>query len=160
MRKLGIGIAIVCGIIIVIVAVFAALFDPNKYRGAIQSQLERRLGRNVTLGNIHLGFFPPRFQLENLSIADDLRFNDVKPFVQAQELDVSPKLLPLLHKSVEINSLNLQRPRVELIKNSQSVWNFSALSKMHSTPRSCPHPSAADAYRYKPPSHSASFPSS
>src|SRR5205085_1830887 len=46
---------------------------------------------------------------------------------QAQELDVSVKLLPLLHKSVEINSLNLQRPSVELIKNAQGVWNFSTL---------------------------------
>jgi len=47
------------------------------------------------------------------------------------------KLLPLLHKSVEINSLNLQRPSVELIKNAQGVWNFSTLG---ANPQAQPQP--------------------
>ena len=67
MRKLGIGVAIVCGIVVVIAAALAALFNPNKYSGAIQSELERRLDRKVILGDMHLGFFPPRFQADNVS---------------------------------------------------------------------------------------------
>jgi AsmA protein len=65
--------------------------------------------------------------VQNLAIADDAKFNDSKPFVQARELDVSVKLLPLLSKSVEIDSLNLTRPSVELIKNREGVWNFASL---------------------------------
>jgi AsmA protein len=79
------------------------------------------------LGDMHLGIFPPRLQVQNLSIADDPKFNDAKPFVEAQELDVSVKLLPLLSKSVEISSLSLQRPSVELIKDAQGMWNFSTI---------------------------------
>src|SRR5207249_10952833 len=69
----------------------------------------------------------PSFRVQSLAIADDPRLRSEKPFVQAQELDVTVKLLPLLHKSVEVSSLNLQRPTVELIKDPQGVWNFASI---------------------------------
>ena len=127
MRKVAIVIGIIILIIIVAAVVFAATFDVNKYRGTIQSELEKRLGRQVTLGDMHLGLLPPSFRVQSLAIADDPRLRSEKPFVQAQELDVTGKLLPLLHKSVEVSSLNLQRPTVELIKNPQGVWNFASI---------------------------------
>ncbi|PYV06778.1 MAG: hypothetical protein DMG10_00845 [Acidobacteria bacterium] len=116
-------------IIIVAALVFAATFDVNRYRATIQSELENRLGRKVTLGDMHLSVFPPRLRVLNISISDDPRFSTQKPFVQAQQLDVSVKLLPLLTKSVQIDSLGLKRPSVELIKNKQGVWNFVSLGR-------------------------------
>src|ERR1700674_3409761 len=127
MRKFGMVIGTIILVLIVAVVVFAATFNVNQYRGTIQSELEKRLDRRVALGDMHLGIFPPRLQVQNLSIADDPKFNDAKPFVDAQELDVSVKLLPLLSKSVEISSLSLQRPSVELIKDAQGAWNFSTI---------------------------------
>jgi AsmA protein len=127
MRKVGIVIGTIVLVLIVAVVVFAATFNVNQYRGTIQSELEKRFDRRVVLGDMHLGIFPPRLQVQNLSIADDPKFNDAKPFVEAQELDVSVKLLPLLSKSVEISSLSLQRPSVELIKDPQGTWNFSTI---------------------------------
>src|ERR1700694_5346366 len=135
MRKVGIVVGTIILVLIVAVVVFAATFNVNQYRGAIQAELEKRLDRSGRLGDMHLGIFPPRFQVQNLSIADDPKFNDAKPFVEAQELDVSVKLLPLLHKSIEISSLNLQRPSVELIKNAQGAWNSSTIgAKQKSAP--------------------------
>jgi AsmA protein len=128
MRKVGIVIGTIVLVLIVAVVVFAATFNVNQYRGTIQSELEKRLDRRVALGDMHLGIFPPRLQVQNLSIADDPKFNDGKPFVEAQGLDVSVKLLPLLSKSVEISSLSLQRPSVELIKDAQGMWNFSTIA--------------------------------
>jgi len=127
MRKVGTVIGTVILVLIVGVVVFAATFNVNQYRGKIQSELEKRLDRRVALGDMHLGLFPPRFQVHSLSIADDPKFNAAKPFVEAQELDVSIKLLALLHKSVEISSVSLQRPSVELVKDAQGTWNFSTL---------------------------------
>ena len=127
MRKVGIVIGTIILVVIVAVVVFAATFNVNRYRGTIQSELEKRLDRKVAVGDMNLGLLPPRFRVQNLSIADDAKFNEGKPFVEAQELDVSVKLLPLLHRSVEISSVNLQRPSVELIKNAQGAWNFSTI---------------------------------
>ena len=127
MRRLGIITGVIFLVVVVAVAIFAATFDVNKYRGTIQSQLEKRLGRPVLLGDMGLSLFPPRFRVQNLAIADDSRFSPDAPFIKAQELDVSVKLLPLLHKQFEIDSLSLQRPSVNLIKNSAGVWNFASL---------------------------------
>ena len=127
MRKIGIAIGVLLLLIVVAGAIFAATFDVNRYHGLIQSELEQRLGRKVTLGDMHLGIFPPRFKVQDVAIADDSNFSSQLPFVQAKALDVSVKLLPLMQKSVEIDSLNLQRPSVELIKNQQGKWNFSTV---------------------------------
>ena len=104
MRKLGIAIGIIIVLVIVAAVAVLALVDVNKYHGVVQSQLEQRLNRKVTLGEMHLGIFPPRFQVQNLAIADDPKFS-TGSFVQAQQVDVSVKLMPLFHHSVEINSL-------------------------------------------------------
>ena len=127
MRRFAIGIGIFIVVVIVALFVFAATFDVNKYHGTIQSELEKRLGRQVTLGNMHLSVLPPSFKVENPAIAEDPRFSSDTPFVKAQQLDVSVKLLPLLHKQVELNSLTLQRPSVNLIKNGSGVWNFASI---------------------------------
>lgn len=127
MRRFGIAILVIVVVILVAVTVFAATFDINRYRGEIQADLSKSLGREVSLGEMHLGLWPPRFVVHDVSILDDPAFETHRPFVQAQELDVSIKLLPLLHKDVEIDSLSLQRPAVELVKNAKGTWNFASL---------------------------------
>lgn len=127
MRKLAVGIAIFIAALILGVLVFAATFDVNHYRSAIQSQLEKRFGRPVTLGNMHLSIFPPRFRVQDLAISDDPSFSEDTPFVKAQQLDVAVKLMPLLHKQVEITSLELLKPNVNLIRSLNGTWNFASL---------------------------------
>src|ERR1700737_5598259 len=100
MRKFGLVIGVITLILIVSVVVFAATFNVNQYRGTIQSELGKRLDRRVALGDMHLGIFPPRLQVQNLSIADDPKFNDAKPFVEGQEWEAPLRLLPLLPRSV------------------------------------------------------------
>src|SRR5882672_4122816 len=135
MKRLGAIVGILVLVIVVAVVIFAATFNVNKYRGTIQSQLEKRLGRSVVLGDMGLKLFPPRFRVEDLVIADDRSFNPDVPFIKAQELDVSVQLAPLLHKQVEIDSLTLQRPSVNLIKNSAGIWNFASLGHPAQSPQ-------------------------
>jgi uncharacterized protein involved in outer membrane biogenesis len=128
MRKTAIVIAIVAVVIVLAVGVLLATFNPNDYHGTIQAKLEQQLERKVALGNMSLGLFPLRFKVANLSIDDDPKFSN-RAFIQTEELSVSVKLLPLLSKSVEVDSVSLERPRVELIKNAQGVWNFASLGQ-------------------------------
>jgi AsmA protein len=127
MRRIAIALGIFVIIVVGAVLIFAATFDVNRYRGRIQAELEKRLGRPVTLGQMHLGLFPPRFRAQDVIIADDPRFSRDVPFVKAGEVDVSVQLLPLLRKQMEIDSLDLQRPNVNLIKNQGGEWNFASL---------------------------------
>src|SRR5215467_12992770 len=127
MRKLFVGIAIFLAVLVAGIVVFAATFNVNHYRSAIQSQLERRFGRPVTLGEMHLSIFPLRFRVQDLAIADDPSFSADAPFVKTQQLDVAIKLLPLIHNQVEITSLDLLKPNVNLIRNLNGTWNFASL---------------------------------
>jgi uncharacterized protein involved in outer membrane biogenesis len=129
-RKTGVALGILVLIAIVGAAVLVATFNVNEYRGTIQSELEKRLGRPVNLGDMHLKLFPPRFGVQDLAIADDPRFSPDSPFVKAKELDVSVKLLPLLHKQIEIDSLDLRQPTVNLIKNDAAEWNFASIGHL------------------------------
>ena len=138
MRRFGIIVGVIFLVMVVAVVIFAATFDVNRYRGTIQSQLEQRLYRPVVLGEMGLKLFPPRFRVQNLAIADDPAFSRDAPFIKAQELDVSVQLLPLLHKQIEIDSLSLQRPSVNLIKNFAGVWNLASLGHP-SDATSAPH---------------------
>ena len=138
MRKIAIVVGIVVAVLVVAVGILFATFNPNDYRGTIQAKLEEQLNRKVSLGDMSLGLFPLRFKVANLSIADDPRFNKKSPFLQAQELSVSVKLLPLLSKSVEVDSLSLERPNVDLIRNAQGVWNFASLGQTSASEAASP----------------------
>jgi uncharacterized protein involved in outer membrane biogenesis len=133
MRKalLVIGIAVV--LVVVAIGIFIATFNPNDYRATIQSKLEAQLGRKVQLGDMSLGLLPPRFRVANLAISEDPNFKSDQPFVKTGELSISVQLLPLLHKSVQVDSLTLGQPHVELIKSAAGTWNFASLGQKSSS---------------------------
>jgi AsmA protein len=125
------GIAL---LVIVVLLVGAALITPylvdvNKYHDQIQTQLQKKLGRPVSLGRMSLSLFPPSFQVENAVIGEDKNFNTGRSFATAEKLAVSIKLLPLLSKELEVNSLELRRPYIELVRNAQGEWNFATLGE-------------------------------
>lgn len=128
MRKLGIIIVVVIVVIVALAAIVPQFINVNKYHGKIQTELEQRLNRPVSLGEMHLSLLPPSFKVQNAVIGEDKNFQTGRPFASAQLLTISVKLLPLLKGNVEVNSLELQRPQVELVRNPQGVWNFASLA--------------------------------
>ena len=129
MRKAAIIIGIIIAVIIGILLIAPVFININQYRPQIQSELQQKLGRQVTFGNLHLRLLTPRLRVDNLTISDDPHFSTGRPFAQAQELDVSIALLPLISKKIEVNSLTLQQPDIELVRNAQGVWNFSTIGQ-------------------------------
>ena len=128
MRKLLIAVLVVVLIVIVIAVALPMLIDVNQYRGQIQAELQKQLNRPVQLGNMSLRVIPLAVKVDNVSIGDDPSFHSNVAFAQVQQLDVSVKLFPLLFsKKVEVNSLTLEKPKIELIRNAAGVWNFSTL---------------------------------
>src|SRR6185437_3758856 len=109
MRKLGIAVVVILVLLVAVVLIVPRLVDINRYHGQIQAELQKRLGRTVTLGEMHLSLFPPSFQVQNPVIGEDPRFsfNQNRPFATAEELAVSIKLLPLLRKDLQVKSLEL-----------------------------------------------------
>jgi uncharacterized protein involved in outer membrane biogenesis len=130
MKKLGIIVGVIVLVLVVIVAVLPFVVDVNTYHDRIQSELEKRTGRPVQLGHMDLRVFPFAIRVQDFSIGDDPAFQSGKPFAESQALYVSLKLWPLItSKDVQVRSLELTQPKIELIRNAQGVWNFSTLGK-------------------------------
>jgi uncharacterized protein involved in outer membrane biogenesis len=127
MRKLGITLLVIVVLVVLAALVAPRFIDVNRYHDQIQGQLEKKLGRPVSLGRMSLSLIHPSFQVENAVIGEDKNFDTGRPFAEAEKLAVSVKLWPLLHKQIEINSVELVHPRIELVRNDQGTWNFATL---------------------------------
>src|SRR5579863_3050750 len=134
MRKLVIVVVVLVVIIVGALLALPHLIDVNQYRRQIQSELQQRLNRPVQLGELSLGVFPLRVEANDVIIGEDPSFRSSAPFAQVSQLNVSVKLLPLLSKNIEVNSLELKRPAIELIRNPQGLWNFSTIASAPAAP--------------------------
>src|SRR5215831_14495556 len=127
MRKLGIVLGLIAGVLILAVAVVWVIANPNRHRDFIQAQLENQLGRKVTLGEMSLGLVPLRFEVKDPVIAEDPSLGQQTPFIKAENLNIQVRLLPLLRGNIQVDSLELRRPSVELIRTKRGSWNFATL---------------------------------
>src|SRR5438105_8479056 len=163
MRKL-IGV-VVALFLIVVIAIFAlpSLVNVNQYHDKIHAELQQKLHRQVKLGNMALKVLPFSIRIADAEIGEDPKFNTGHPFASAQDLAVSAKLLPLLRHDIQINSVELVDPKIELVRNAQGVWNFASLqgqpaasnapsqpSKNQPSPATKPSPTRAAPNESKP----------
>jgi hypothetical protein len=127
MRKAAFIIVGVLVVLVLLAAIIPQFIDVNRYRGKIQTELEQQLNRTVTLGDMHASLLPPSVRVNNAVIGEDKDFQTGRPFGTAEQLKISLQLLPLLHKDIQVNSIELVHPQVELVRNPQGVWNFASL---------------------------------
>ena len=128
MKKVLIVVAALVVLVVVLLAIVPHFLDLNSYRGQIQSKLQDALGRPVDFKDLSASFLPPSVKVSNVSIGEDPRFGP-GPFATVQQIDVSVKLFPLLRKDVQIESLTLDRPQIQVVRNKQGEWNYASLGK-------------------------------
>ena len=129
MRKWLIRLVVLVALVAIAVLALLSLVDVNRYRSTIQAQLEQRLGRQVTLGTMQLRVIPLAFRASGVAIADDPAFGAGKIFAQADEVYVRVRMWPLWRGEVEIDAVDLARPRVELVRTADGRWNFESLGR-------------------------------
>jgi hypothetical protein len=127
MKKLRIVVIAIVVVIVLAVAAVWVLANPNSHREAIQAELEKQLGRKVSLGEMSLGFLPLRFQVANPVIAEDPGIRPDPPFVKADNLDIRIGFLPLLRGAIQVDSIDLRHPSIELVAAKDGKWNFSTI---------------------------------
>lgn len=111
---------------VVLVAAAYLLIDTAKLKPILESTLSTSLHRGVHIGELKLSLFPPGLEAAQLVIDDDPSFSQ-KPFLTAATLRVRPSLLPLLRGAVEVRSIELSSPKVELIQNASKKWNYESM---------------------------------
>ncbi|HVZ60704.1 MAG TPA: AsmA family protein, partial [Terriglobales bacterium] len=126
MRKSGIILGIAASLIVLVVLVVPAFVDINQYRPKIEAELQKALGRQVSVGPMRLSLLPPRARVSNVVIAEDPNYG-TGPFISVPEMSASIDVWALLKGEMKLQSLTLKQPSVQLVHTKSGVWNFSSL---------------------------------
>jgi AsmA protein len=143
MRALRIiGIAVGCVIAVLIAAVVALLLlvHPNDYKGRIQAAVKSSTGRDLSLpGDIHLAIFPAlAVELGPASLGNPPGFSASQPFASIEHVDLRVRLLPLLHRRLEVGRIVIKGLDLRLLKNAQGQGNWAMPAVKPTAPTSQP----------------------
>ena len=123
-------------IVIVLVLAVAALaaipfvVDPNDYKDEIATQVEKATGRQLTIqGDIGLSVFPwIALELGQLSLSNASGFK-ADSFAQVNSAQIRIKLLPLLKKQLEMDTVILDGLVLNLETDKDGNTNWQDLAK-------------------------------
>lgn len=128
-----IALKLIFAIIIIVVAGLVALpfvVDPNDYKDEISTQVEKVTGRNLTLqGDIGMSVFPwIALELGPLSLSNAEGFK-ADSFAKVEAAEIRIKLLPLLKKQLEMDTVVLDGLVLNLETDKQGKTNWDDLTQ-------------------------------
>jgi len=132
--KLLIKIILSLGVLTVLaigaVAITLVYLDPNDYKGVIADKVKEETGRVLRIdGNISLSFYPwLGIDVEGVSLSNARGFGE-HPFLKMKVFKARAKLLPLLRKELEMDTLILHGATINLARNADGVTNWDDLVK-------------------------------
>jgi AsmA protein len=155
-RKLALAAGALAVLLVALVAGALLLLDSQavatRVASAILPAASKALGREVTLSGARLRLVPETFvRLEGLTVAGR---EGEPPLVASEALQVELRLWPLLRsigKDVEVTSIVLQRPTVNLVRGADGVWNYEGLGGAAGEPPPAGTPPPAPAPAPAPP---------
>ncbi len=112
---------------LILLALFLMRPGASRLKSRIASSISSGVGRPVEIGSVHLRLLPrPGFDLENLVVYDDPAFG-AEPMLRASEVTAALRLTSLLRGRLEIATLELTDPSLNLVHMSNGRWNLEAL---------------------------------
>jgi len=130
-------------LLIVVIAIVAATFDPNQYKPQIVDLVKQKTGRTLAMdGKIGLSFFPRLgAEVEKLALSGP---QGQGSFAKVEEARVAVALLPLLSKQVIVDKVVLNGLAVDLVRYKDGRTNFDDLTgaEAHEKPGPKPAPPA------------------
>jgi AsmA family len=129
----------------------------NRLRSRIVMAISQALGRSVEVSSVSLRFLPqPGFELENFVVHDDPAFG-AEPVLRAQEVTALLRIGSLLRGRLEIATLSLTEPSLNLVRSLDGHWNLENLveraDKISAAPTSKAKAETRPAFPYIEASH-------
>ena len=121
---IGLGSLVVVGV--AGVAIFAATFDPNRYKGEIERLAAEKTGRTLKLnGDIKMAFWPSLgAEVAGVTFSEK---GSKDQFVSFDSAHASIKLMPLLRGEYIVDSVKLSGLKARIVKGKDGRYNFSDL---------------------------------
>ncbi len=141
MRSFIKGLAWIIGILAILVIAAAAyiflIFDPNTYKAEIAAAVHNATGRDLTIqGDLKLSLFPWLGVESGAMILSNPPAFGPQPFAKIQDAAIRVKLLPLLKKDVEVDTVTLHGLYLNLVRNTDGHTNWDDLSGNTAKPAS------------------------
>jgi len=130
-------------LIIVAAVVVPMVIDPNDYKDDIAAAVEAKTGRTLAIeGDIGLSVFPwLAVEIGPTRLSNAPGFSN-RPFAVVKKVSVRIKLLPLLHKQVEMGTVVLDGLQLSLETRADGKTNWADLAA-HEAGQAKPAPEAA-----------------
>jgi hypothetical protein len=101
------------------------LVQHTRLRQVLTSRLESAFGRPVEVGSYRFSLWGgPTLEAQSVIVAEDARFGN-EYFLRAESLTVRFRLRSLLRGHLELGTLSLTRPSLNLVRNAYGDWNLS-----------------------------------
>ena len=123
-------LAIPVVLVVAAVVTLKLIFTGERLKAMVIPRVESATGRTFTVGDMSLSVFPA-IALRMDSVALSNRRGEgfsSRPFLTLDGLRVNVKLLPLLHSSIEVTSVELDRPELFLEVNSKNQSNYEDIA--------------------------------
>src|SRR5258708_40129479 len=89
MRKLGITVLVLVVLLLAVALIVPHVIDINQYHDRIQAQLQKRLGPNVSLGEMKWNLLTPSFAGQKAIIVENGTLNPGQPVAAPENRSVN-----------------------------------------------------------------------
>jgi len=111
--------------LLVVVALIAPYFlDVDHYRALVSATVKKQTGRELTIGKIRAKFLPTvGFVVSDAHLGNPPGFPQ-GDFLSVETLRGTLAWGPLLHKEIQINAIELVKPKVTLLTDARGRANY------------------------------------
>jgi len=119
----------------------------NRAKQYLTARLEQAFGRSVEVSNFGVRWIPtPGIVANRVTISEDPRFGH-EYFLRAGSIVASPRWLSLFSGKLEVGTLELSHPSLNLVRNEDGRWNVESWLPSSANSKSVANPSAARSLR-------------
>ncbi len=129
-KVLGIFIGVILLLGAAAVVVLPMVLDPNDFKQEIVKQVHEQTGRDLKIaGDLNLSVFPwLGVQVDGVELSNAQGFGQT-PFVAVKHASLRVKLMPLLEKRLEVDTIELDGVALNLVKKGDGTSNLDDLAK-------------------------------
>lgn len=128
LKLIGILVGGLAALLVVAVIAVSLFFDPNDYKDEIRDLVREQTGREFDIqGDIAMSFFPWIGVEAGPATLSNAQGFQPRHFAEVERAAVKVKLLPLIRRQVEVDTIVLNGANVNLARNAQGVTNWQDL---------------------------------
>lgn len=134
LRLIGFGLGGLLALLLIAIVAVWLLVNPNDYKDRVVRAVKASTGRELALpGAIKLSVFPwVALELGPASLGNPAGFSNDE-FVSVEHVALRVKLLPLLHKDLQIGRIEIDQLNLHLQKNAAGKGNWEDFGQHGST---------------------------